>query len=247
MIPALASPAAEKEPHLIRNVAPSTDPAPPRKPGASGGHPGDPARAAEEFAQDLKEAEANNTSFEHSLPYHRLLAAELLAKGYVKLPAPADPGEMQDLTGPGPAAASSPRTASGLGPDHPDSKRFKMSVLYIQITEADHAANAFHVLGGAGFRTDKETRKHWDVIPSQPHEEGAAFDYMADLLSADGSTIVADKPISAATAVQLLRRPLEDARREALEDEAAVEARAKTGEAPASSAKGQQQGHGNSD
>lgn len=113
-----------------------------------------------------------------------------------------------------------------------------MTAEYIQITEADHGSDAFHTLGGAGFRTEAETRRNWDSIPSTPHEEGSAFDYMADLLDNDGQTILEDKPISAATATRLLGRPLEEARREAVVEQEQAVARARTTQGP-------EQGHGN--
>ena len=120
-----------------------------------------------------------------------------------------------------------------------------MSVRYIQITEADHAANAFHTLGGAGFLSNKETLEHWKAIPTHPHDETADFNHTADLLDADGFTIVEEKPISAATAAQLLGRPLEVARREALEQEAKAAATLKAVEDRAPAIQSQQRGHGN--
>lgn len=101
-----------------------------------------------------------------------------------------------------------------------------MSVRYIQITEADHNADAFHTLGGAGFRNVRETRENWKSIPEHPREEDAPFTYVADLLDADGQTIVEDKTISAATAARLLGRPLEEARREAVVEQEQAVARA---------------------
>lgn len=85
---------------MIRNVAPNTETAPPRQHRPPAGLPvSSPAGAAEKFAQDLKRVEANHTSFEHSLPYHRLLAVDLIADGYIKLPAPTDLAAIQDLAG----------------------------------------------------------------------------------------------------------------------------------------------------
>ena len=82
---------------MTHNVRPDTDPAPPRQRRPSAGLPESSTHGAEEFAQDLKRAEANHTSFEHHLPHHRLLAADLIADGYIKLPTTTDEVAVQEL------------------------------------------------------------------------------------------------------------------------------------------------------
>lgn len=74
----------------------------------------------------------------------------------------------------------------------------------MQVTLADHAANEFRCLGGAGWPTMAETRRRFKAIPSVPEAApDAPFDIVLDLM--DGAyDIVDDKYISVETAATLL-------------------------------------------
>lgn len=74
---------------------------------------------------------------------------------------------------------------------------------YLQITLADHEANEFRCLGGAGF-TKADTLRRFAAIPAVPKAApDAPFDLVLDLMDSAGD-IIDDKHISVQTAAALL-------------------------------------------
>lgn len=84
-----------------------------------------------------------------------------------------------------------------------------MSIGYLQVTLADHKANEFRTVGGAGFLTMAETRRRFREVPFAPDSDPAVDDYtlVLDLLDRN-SDILDDKIISKATAEALLGEPV---------------------------------------
>lgn len=84
-------------------------------------------------------------------------------------------------------------------------------VYCLQVVEANHADNAFYVLGGAGWLTASERDIQFARIPSAVNDDDAKCWYILDVLDPDG--IIDDKTISADAARALLGCSIEWRRR----------------------------------
>lgn len=82
---------------MPRSINTTHDPNPPRQHRTPAGMPEYAPTPLDTFAHDLKSVEAKHTSFEHTLPFHRTAAQDLIEKGYAKLPAQADDAAVQSL------------------------------------------------------------------------------------------------------------------------------------------------------
>lgn len=102
---------------MTRDARPNADPAPPRRQHNPTGLTGSGVTVLEELAQDLKRAEARHTSLEHSMLYHRELAADLIQEGYVKIPEGSDVTALAERAGVSEAAANT-ILAALLAPSH---------------------------------------------------------------------------------------------------------------------------------
>ncbi|MBJ7469734.1 MAG: hypothetical protein JHD16_00450 [Solirubrobacteraceae bacterium] len=80
-----------------------------------------------------------------------------------------------------------------------------MNAVYaLQVTEADHQADEFRTLGGAAWLTRAERDAAFAVIPEAPDEGATApRTWIVDVLDGEFS-IVADRCIDEATAMDLL-------------------------------------------
>lgn len=80
-----------------------------------------------------------------------------------------------------------------------------MSTGYLQIVFADHQANEFRTLGGAGFTTMAETRRRFREVPADDAADpkSDAANLILDLCDKDGD-ILDDKYITRATAADLM-------------------------------------------
>jgi len=77
-------------------------------------------------------------------------------------------------------------------------------MLYLQVTEVNHTDNAFYMLGGAGFKTQRERSANLATIPLFEHDcENADVCYVLDVLDADGN-LDDDREISRETAAALI-------------------------------------------
>lgn len=97
---------------------------------------------------------------------------------------------------------------------------------YLQVVEANHEENAFHVLGGAGFRSGAGALASFNSAPAAPEQDPADMTpgYVLDVLD-DDLNVIDDKRISAATAQRLLGGDLDELRAKAKADEAIVQDR----------------------
>lgn len=93
----------------------------------------------------------------------------------------------------------------------------------LQITEADHEANEFRVLGGAAWTTKAERDAAFAAIPESTTSDRATddFTWIVDVLADDEFSIVADKEIDEDVVLTLLgASSIEDLRAAAIEREA---------------------------
>lgn len=97
---------------------------------------------------------------------------------------------------------------------------------YLQVVEANHEENAFHVLGGAGFTTHAETMASFNSAPTAQKQapDDMRPGYVLDVLD-DDLNVIDDKRISAATARELLGADLDTLREKAKAEEAVVQER----------------------
>ncbi|HBP1602372.1 TPA: hypothetical protein L5U90_003476 [Pseudomonas aeruginosa] len=77
----------------------------------------------------------------------------------------------------------------------------------IAITFADKERNSFLTLGGAGWHSKAEWQAQWEALPASALGYDDPDSLIADKLDQDDD-LIDDKPITAATAEMLLRRPI---------------------------------------
>ncbi|HBO2935357.1 TPA: hypothetical protein L4R50_000353 [Pseudomonas aeruginosa] len=77
----------------------------------------------------------------------------------------------------------------------------------IAITFADKERNSFITLGGAGWQSKAEWDAQWAALPASTLGYDDPASLIADKLDQDDD-LIDDKPITAATAEMLLRRPI---------------------------------------
>jgi hypothetical protein len=81
-----------------------------------------------------------------------------------------------------------------------------MKYFNLRITFCDHENNGFVTIGGAGFLTAKERDSQFDKVPRAPNHDDSL---VLDKLDKDGWTVLDEKPITIATAEELMSESID--------------------------------------
>lgn len=76
----------------------------------------------------------------------------------------------------------------------------------IRLTFVDSLKNGFTTIGGAGWLSLEEQQAAWKKIPALV--DGDESDFIADLMDAEGSTLLTSKCVSSETCEALMGEPI---------------------------------------